>query len=107
MSKDTSGKPDAKRILALVKRIDAKRSNLDDARAELGNLYQEVEDIGGHRQALKFVIKLRNMEDDKRNDFLTSVAEYCQILKIWAQGDLFNHQPGLPEAEDFQTEGRA
>lgn len=86
------------RLLGLVKRIDGKRQRLDDARGELGNLYQEVEDIGEHRTALKFALKLRDMEQDKRNDFLHKLSQYCNLLGVWSQGDLFGDEPGLPQA---------
>lgn len=80
----------------LVKRIEAKKQVADDVRGELGNLYQEAEDVGFNRTALKLALKLKNMEDGKRNDFLSSLQAYCDHLGVWRQGDLLGDAPGVP-----------
>ncbi|MBF6560507.1 MAG: DUF2312 domain-containing protein [Candidatus Binataceae bacterium] len=85
------------KLKGLVRRIDSKKALADLARSDLGNLYQEAEDYGFNRAALKMALKLRNMEDDKRNDFLSALAAYCDELGVWDQGDLFDHQPKTPK----------
>lgn len=49
-------------------------------------------------------LKLRNMEDDKRNDFLTELARYCDELGVWDQGDIFGHQPRTPQPQGAGVE---
>jgi uncharacterized protein (UPF0335 family) len=100
MSEDSSGGApvNINKLKGLVQRIDSKRADADLARSDLGNLYQEAEDYGFNRAALKMALKLRNMEDDKRNDFLSALSIYCDELGVWAQGDLFGHQPRPPDA---------
>ncbi|HUC70411.1 MAG TPA: GapR family DNA-binding domain-containing protein [Stellaceae bacterium] len=88
------------KLSGLVQRIEAKKQNADDVRSDLGNLYQEAEDYGFNRAALKMALKLKHMEDDKRNDFLACLATYCDVLGVWAQGDLFGDQPRTPQPRD-------
>ena len=81
------------RLGPLAKRWDAKKSAADDARGDLGSIAKEVEDLGFNRAAFKMTMKLRNMEIDKRNDFLSSLNAYLDYFKIFAQGDLFGGAP--------------
>lgn len=81
------------RLTKLVERIEAKKQVSDDARSDLGTIYKEAEDLGFNRPALKLAVKLRNMEVDKRADFLSSLNAYCDKLGVFAQQDLFNEAP--------------
>lgn len=77
------------RLTNLAKRWESKKSAADDARSDLGSIAKEVEDYGFNRAAFKLTMKLRNMEPDKRNDFLSSLNAYCDFFGIFAQADLF------------------
>jgi uncharacterized protein (UPF0335 family) len=84
---------DPEHLRGIVARIDSAKQRSDDARADLGNAYKHAEDININRAALKFSLKLRDMESDKRNDFVASAQIYCGILGVWSQGDLFDDAP--------------
>lgn len=84
------------RLTGLVGRIEAAKSVNDDARSDLGNIYKEADDMGFNRQALKMAVKLRNMEPEKRNDYLSSLQAYCDFLGVWTQGSLFGEDPQVP-----------
>ncbi|HEV2303820.1 MAG TPA: GapR family DNA-binding domain-containing protein [Stellaceae bacterium] len=84
------------KLKGLVSRIEAKKSELDDARSDLGNVYQEAEDLGFNRRALREAVRLKGMEREKRNDYLASLAAYCDALGVFAQKDLLGDAPGLP-----------
>jgi uncharacterized protein (UPF0335 family) len=86
-----------KQLRSLVARIDRQRQKIDDTRSEIGNLWAEAEDAGENRPALKMALKLRDMEADKRNDYLSSLARYCDVLEVWAQGDMFGDEPKIPQ----------
>ncbi len=77
------------RLAGLADRWDARKSKSDDARSDLGTLAKEVEDMGFNRAAFKLTMELRNMEPDKRNDFLSSLNAYADKLGVFAQSDLF------------------
>ena len=77
------------RLKSLAERWEAKKSKADDARSDLGNIAKEVEDFGFNKAAFKFVMRLRGMEPDKRNDYLSSINAYSDYFGIFAQGDLF------------------
>jgi uncharacterized protein (UPF0335 family) len=81
------------RLKRLAERWDSKKSAADDARGDLGSIAKEVEDLGFNRAAFKLTMKLRNMEPDKRNDFLSSLNAYADYFGIFAQGDLFGEAP--------------
>jgi uncharacterized protein (UPF0335 family) len=81
----------------LAARIDTAKSRSDDARSDLGNIYHQAETDGFNRRALKDAVRLREMEPAKRNDYLSSLAAYCDKLGIWAQGDLLGDEPRIPE----------
>jgi uncharacterized protein (UPF0335 family) len=92
------GAPQLNRLDSLVPRIESAKAVSDDARSDIGNVYREAEEFGFHRKALKEAIRLRNMEPDKRNDYLSSLQAYCDYLKVWAQADLLNPSPEIPQA---------
>jgi hypothetical protein len=81
------------RLPKLAERWDARKSKADDARSDLGTLAKEVEDLGFNRAAFKLTMKLRNMEPEKRNDFLSSLNAYADKLGVFAQGDMFGDAP--------------
>ena len=81
------------RLGRLVERIEAKQSVAEGARSDLGTIYKEAEDLGFNRGALKLALKLRNMEPEKRTDFLSSLNAYCDKLGVFAQSDLFGDTP--------------
>lgn len=81
------------RLTKLAERWESKKSAADDARSDLGTIAKEVEDFGFNRAAFKLTMKLRNMEPDKRNDFLSSLNAYCDFFKIFAQADMFVDAP--------------
>lgn len=81
------------KLTKLAERWESKKSKADDARSDLGTIAKEVEDMGFNRPAFKLTMKLRNMEPDKRNDFLSSLNAYCDFFKIFAQADLWGDAP--------------
>lgn len=81
------------RLPRLAERWEAKKSKADDARSDLGTIAKEAEDLGFNRAAFKLTMKLRNMEPNKRNDFLSSLNAYCDYLGVFSQTDLFGDVP--------------
>lgn len=81
------------KLTKLAERWESKKSQADDARSDLGTIAKEVEDLGFNRAAFKLTMKLRNMEPDKRNDFLSSLNAYCDFFKIFGQADLWGDAP--------------
>lgn len=90
MSKKTAdGTVDPDALKSLVSQIETMKSDMDDARSEMGTLYKNAEnDLGINRMALKQAIKLKNMESLKRSEWLRSFNAYCEILGVNAQGEL-------------------
>ncbi len=84
------------KLPGIAARIDSAKAVSDDARSDMGNIYKEAEDQGFNRRALKEACRLRNMEPEKRRDYLSSLNAYCDKLGIWNQGDLFEEQPKTP-----------
>lgn len=79
--------PDA--LKRLVSQIKSMKSDMDDARSEMGTLYKNAEnDHGINRMALKQAIKLEGMEPLKRAEWLRSFESYCHILGVDAQTEL-------------------
>jgi len=80
------------RLKGLAERWEAKKSKADDARSDLGLIAKEVEDFGFNRAAFKLTMKLRSMEPDKRNDFISSLNAYADYFGIF-QPDLLGDIP--------------
>lgn len=98
------GAPQLNRLDNLVPRIESAKAVSDDARSDIGNVYKEAEELGFHRKALKEAVRLRNMEPQKRDDYLSSLQAYCDYLKVWAQGSLFGDEPQIPRPpEDVES----
>lgn len=107
ISKKNNDKPQAvklDRLDNLVARVEAAKARADEGRSDMGVVYQEAEALGFHRKAMKEAIRLKNMESDKRNDYLSSLQAYCDYLKIWTQGDLFGEAPKTPAAPSVQSD---
>lgn len=84
---DGSIDPDV--LKKLVADIDSARSDMDDARSEMGTLFKNAEnDHGINRMALKQAIKLKNMELLKRAEWIRCFETYCHILGVDAQSEL-------------------
>ena len=83
------GSVDPDKLKALVAEIEAMKSDMDDARSEMGTLYKNAEnDLGINRMALKQAIKLKNMESVKRAEWRRSFENYNEILGNNDQGEL-------------------
>jgi hypothetical protein len=116
MRKEAAQEPvtvDPTKFKKLVKNIEAAKGRTDDARGELGNLYKHGEDtLGINRGALKLTVKVKNMDETKREDFLRCFEEYLGLLDIGRQDDLFDEsgfvgKPGAPTlVPDSQTDPR-
>lgn len=98
------GAPQLNRLDSLLPRIESAKATSDDARSDIGNVYKEAEDFGFHRKALKEAVRLRNMEPQKRNDYLSSLQAYCDYLKVWSQGNLFGEEPKVPQPPESSAE---
>ncbi len=83
----------------IAARIDSAKAQSDEARSDLGHIYHQAEEDGFHRRALKEAVRLRNMEPDKRRDYLASLNAYCDKLGIWNQGELLEEQPRPPQPD--------
>ena len=83
------GSVDPAKLKALVAEIEAMKSDMDDARSEMGTLYKNAEnDLGINRMALKQAIKLKKMESIKRAEWRRSFENYNEILGNNDQGEL-------------------
>jgi uncharacterized protein (UPF0335 family) len=90
------------RLPDIAARIDSAKAKSDDARSDLGHIYHQAEEDGFNRRAIKEAVRLRNMEPDKRNDYLASLNAYCAKLCIWGQGAIFEEpRPPQPDALSF------
>jgi uncharacterized protein (UPF0335 family) len=87
------------RLPNVAARIDSAKAKSDDARSDLGHIYHQAEEDGFHRRALKEAVRLRNMEPDKRNDYLASLNAYCDKLGVWDQGAMYE-EPRPPRPPD-------
>ena len=84
---DNANDPDA--LKSLVSQIKSMKSDMDDARSEMGTLYKNAEnDLGINRMALKQAIKLESMKPLKRAEWLRSFESYCHVLGVDAQAEL-------------------
>jgi uncharacterized protein (UPF0335 family) len=84
------------RLPALAGRIGSAKAKVDEARGEVGGLYSQAEADGYHRRALKEAIRLGDMEPAKLRDYLTELNRYCEVLGVFAQGELFEAMPRPP-----------
>lgn len=78
-------------LKSLASSIGAMKADMDEARGEMGSAIKNAEEAHGvHRQAFKLALRLRNMEDAPRADFLRSLNDYIAKLGLDAQADLFD-----------------
>ena len=78
------------RLVKLAERYETKQAKVAELRGDVGSVIKEVEDLGFNKAAFKLAVKLRNMEPEKRQDFLSSLNAYCDKLGVWAQSELFD-----------------
>lgn len=78
------------RLPPLVRDIEAKKGDLEDAQMNHASVWKLVKDLGFNADPLKQVIKLRKMDATKRASWLADFYEYCRTLGVFAQPDLFS-----------------
>lgn len=91
------------RLPTLAARIGSAKATLAEARGEVGGLYAKAEEEGYHRRALRDAIKLGDMDPAKLRDYLTQLNAYCDALKIFGQGELFEAMPRPPAPPPVET----
>jgi len=79
-----------------VAQLDQKKADIGELRGEVSQVWKFVEDHGGNKRAMRDAMKIRDMPDGTRNDYLAFLKTYCEWLDVFAQGDLFGDQPGVP-----------
>jgi uncharacterized protein (UPF0335 family) len=84
---------DHAKLKKIARQIATSKAKVDDVRIAHASLYAEAETQGFHRQALKLALKLKDMEAAKLNDFWGSLEAYCEILDVFAQGDMLDPPP--------------
>lgn len=88
-------------LKSLVSKCASMKSEMDEARGELGAAIKDAEDTHGiHRKAFKLALTLRNIEDAPRADFLRALNDYIAKLGLDAQGDLFDERDDDEDGED-------
>ncbi|GEL44264.1 hypothetical protein MEX01_48550 [Methylorubrum extorquens] len=90
---NTAGKKDGIRadvLRALINKCDEMRSDMDEARGELGSAVKDAEETHGiNRKAFKLAMSLMRMEETKRSDFLRSLDDYRAKLELNPLPDMF------------------
>lgn len=77
-------------LKSLASQCAAMKADMDESRGELGAKIKDAEETHGiHRGAFKLALKLRNMEDAPRADFLRALNDYIDKMGLRAQADLF------------------
>lgn len=81
--------PDATTVKSYAGKIHRESEKKSKHQGEVGALYKQFENMGGHKNALKLALKLEAMETANAQDFVRSLGKYCTALGIFDQGDLF------------------
>lgn len=78
-------------LKSLVRTCNAHKTDMDEARGELGAAVKNAEDAHGiHRKAFKLCLSLDRMEDAARADFLRAFDDYRGKLDLNPQPDMFD-----------------
>jgi len=84
--KGTNGEaklPDREVLMNLSREVSGQNSEMAKIRGELGSTYKEAEkDRNIHKAAFKLCVKLKNMDDTKRDEFLTHLDHYRDKMGI-------------------------
>lgn len=79
----TGGGIDADQLHNLEAKYSTLKSDMDGARGELGTLVKDAEERHGiNRAAFKLAVKLINMPEEKRLDFLTALDQYRHVFGL-------------------------
>ncbi len=89
-----------------VAQLDDKRAIIGELRGEISSIWKFVEDHGGNKAAMRAAMKIRDMPDGTRNDYLAYLQTYCEWLNVFAQQDMFGQQSTVPTppAPEFEPE---
>lgn len=87
------------------KEIGAAKQKMADQSMAHAGIYQRAESLGYHKKALKDAVSLYNQEPTKRVEYLTALNTYLDILKVNAQGDLFDKSPGQVRVGEAEPPG--
>jgi uncharacterized protein (UPF0335 family) len=95
---------DEKKFLKYVKYIDECKAAVEEQSGNIGDTYKSLKmSMGIHTPALKLAIKLKNMEADKREEFLCCLEDYLALMYVKRQTDLFRNR--ADDAADEAAEG--
>ena len=88
--KDETRLPTKDQLVKLAKRHDSLKSDMDQARGELGAVMKDAEETSNiHRAVFKLCRKLDNMDPDRRFSFLAHFDHYRETLELDRDGSLF------------------
>lgn len=75
--------------------INSYKANMDKSRGEIGQMFKQFEEDGGHKAALKAAMKVQSMETISAQEFIRNFVQYMKDIGVYDQHDLFD-QPVLP-----------
>jgi uncharacterized protein (UPF0335 family) len=87
-----------KKLKDVAANLSSSKAEMDTYRGEIGQLMKQFEEDGGNKAALKFALRLRDMETLKAQDLWRSLESYMEMLGIFDQHDLFDPVPGQDAA---------
>lgn len=81
-------------VVKAARHINSYKADMDKARGELGQIYKQFEEDGGHKKAFKDALKMQNMEPISAQEYWRSLNQYMKDLGIFDQMDMFDPVPG-------------
>lgn len=85
---------DEKQLHKLAREYGGMKGKMDETRGEMGSWFKNAEnDHGLNRAAFKLAMKLRDMDDLKREAFLIDLDHYLDAFNLRAQTSLIQSPP--------------
>lgn len=87
---DKNRLPEADVLKEHLRTMNASKAEMDEIRGDMGAMVKNAEnDHNIHRGAFKQAMKLKNMDETKRAEFLAHLDHYREVFDLDAQQDMF------------------
>lgn len=85
----------AEKLRKFAADISAEKSNMDEARGEVGQLFKQLEESGFDKSAFKFATKVKKMDSLKGQGLIVDLLAYMLALDVFGQFDMFRDNARL------------
>lgn len=72
---------DRKKLINIIERVERLEEEKKAVQQDIKEVFLEAKDLGLNKKVIKFILKLRKMDPDHKDEFTQQLDEYMAILE--------------------------